>query len=150
MAQILSGFSRDANGVPIWTKGLLVSKTITYVAGTTGAIASVTLFTVTGTVIVNIFAVCSLADLTGVNTTIEVGVTGNTAALLPLTTAVNLDVGDIWTNVTTFTKAEAVLSDKIVNSDILQEIKTTAMSGGTLTYYCFWNPVSSDGNVVAA
>lgn len=145
-----SVFSRDANHVPITNLGLIASKTITYAAGTTGATGASTLFTVTGTVIVNIFAVCT-SDLTsGGAATLEVGISGNTAALIAQTTATGIDSGEIWVDTAPAT-VEAPLTSKILTAgtDIIQTIATTTVTGGTLTYYITWNPISDDGNVVA-
>ena len=149
MAIIESSFQRDANRVPITNKGLLETKAITYAAATTGAVGPTTLFTVTGTVIVNIFAVCS-TDLTG-SGTIEVGISGNTAALIAQTTGTAIDANEVWVDTAPAT-VEAPLTDKILTAgtDIIQTIATDTLTAGVLTYYCFWNPVSSDGLVVAA
>lgn len=147
-----SAFTRDANFVPITTKGLITSKSITYAAGTTGAEGATTLFTVTGVVIVTVFAHCT-SDLTGANATIEVGISGNTAAVIAQTTATTIDSGEIWDDASPATiEALANNSEKIVagGTDIIQTIATAAITGGVLTYYCLWTPVSSDGNVVAA
>lgn len=141
-------FPRDANRVPISNLGLIASKAITFVAGTTGAIGATTLFTVTGTVAVRIFAVCS-GSLTGATATTEVGVSGNTAALIAQTTATNITNGKVWVD-TGPASVELLPSHAVVAANITQTIATAAVSGGTLTYYCVWNPISTDGNVVAA
>jgi hypothetical protein len=75
-----NAFQRDANYVPITTLGLVSSKEITYVAGTTGAVGATDLFVVTGLVAVRLVALTEDA-LTG-SGTLEVGTTGSTAALL--------------------------------------------------------------------
>lgn len=142
-------FQRDANHVPITNLGLAASKAITYAAGTTGATGATTLFTVTGTVAVRIFAVCS-SDLTsGGAATIEVGIAGNTAALLAQTTATGIDAGEFWIDTGPAT-IEALPAIQLCAADIIQTIATTTVSGGVLTYYCLWSPISSNGNVVAA
>lgn len=150
MTQILGAFRRDANGVPIWTNGIIATKTRTY-DGVVGVQGAVTLFTVTGDVLVNVFAVCS-ADLTsGGAATLEVGISGNTAALIPQTTATNIDNGEIWLDTSPAT-VETVVSAKILTAgtDILETIATADLSGGVLKFYCAWTPLSDDGNVVAA
>jgi hypothetical protein len=89
-----SAFPRDANHVPITGLGLVESKEITYAAGTTGATGATTLFTITGQVAMRIFALCT-GDLTsGGAATLEVGIAGNTAALLAQTTATGIDSGE--------------------------------------------------------
>ncbi len=111
-----------------------------------------TLFKVTGTVLVRIFGVCSV-DLAGATATIEVGVAGNTAALLAQTTGTDIDVGDIWAD-TTPTLGAMVLADVlgpyIVTKDIIETIGTADLTGGNIQYICLWRPLSPDGNVEAA
>lgn len=145
-----SAFTRDANFVPITNLGLVATKAITFVAGTTGATGATTLFTVTGAVAVRLFGVVSGADVTG-SGTIEAGISGNTAALLAQTTGTTLDVGEVWVDTGPAT-VEALPALQIIGAgqDIIQTIGTDTLNAGTLTYYCLWTPISSDGNVVAA
>lgn len=151
MTSVSAQFTRDANHVPITNRGLLASKTIAYTgAASLGATGATTLFTVTGAVIVNIFAVCS-EDLVSSGGTIEVGISGNTAALIAQTTASGIDENEVWVDTAPAT-IEAPLTDKIIGAgqDIVQTIASADVTDGTLTYYCFWTPVSSDATVVAA
>lgn len=145
-----SYYLRDANYVPITTLGLQENKAITYVAATTGATGATTLFTVEGVVAVRIFAICS-SDLTsGGSATIEVGITGNTASLIAQTTATGIDTGEIWVDTGPAT-VEALPGFFILSgTDIIQTIATTTITGGTLTYYCVWVPISEDGSVTSA
>ncbi len=149
MTQNASAFTRDANNVPITGLGLIASKAITYAASTTGATGATTLFTVTGKVALRVFALCS-SDLTsGGGATIEVGIAGNTAALIAQTTATGIDSGEWWID-TAAASIEALPGQFLVAGDVTQTIGTTTITGGVLTYYCAWNPISEDGNVVAA
>lgn len=141
-------FQRDANFVPIVTLGLTASKAITYSALTTGAVGTTTLFTVTGSVAVRIFAIASGVDLTG-SGTLEVGVAGNTASLIAQTAATAIDVGEIWATTSPATVL-ALPGQFIVAGDIIQTIGTNTVTAGTLTYYALWAPISSDGNVTSA
>lgn len=151
MSTVSDFFTRDANRVPITGLGLQAEKSITYAAGTTGAIGASTLFTVTGDVAVRVFAKCT-SDLTsGGVATIEVGIAGNTAALIPLTTATGIDAGEIWIDTAAATvEALPALQILVGGTDISQKITDATITGGVLTYYCLWFPISSDGNVVAA
>jgi hypothetical protein len=152
MTAIQSAFLRDANRVPIAIDGLVETKSVTYAALTTGATGATKLFDVTGTVLVTLFAVCS-ADLTSDGAaTVEAGITGNTASLIPLTTATTIDSGEIWNSATPASVVSFGTNTKRILSgtDIYQTIATEAVSGGTLAYYCVWTPVSSDGLVTAA
>jgi len=151
MTQILGAFKRDANGVPITTEGLIESKAITYVAGTTGATGATTLFTVTGCVLARVFGVCGLT-LEGA-ATLEVGISGATAIILAqIANATDLATDEIYVDATPTTKVEAMPSGLIIGNgqDIIQTIGSTALTAGSLTYYCVWSPISIDGNVVAA
>lgn len=127
----------------------IASKAITYVAATTGATGATTLFTVTGTVLVQVFAVCSTDLTSGGAATLEVGISGNTAALLAQTTATGIDAGEIWIDTGPAT-VELLPAQSIVAASIIQTIGTTTVSGGVLTYYCIWSPVSANGNVSPA
>lgn len=149
MTDIQQYFQRDANHVPITNLGLTLSKTITYVAGTTGAVGPTTLFTVTGCVAVRIFGVCSV-DIAG-SGTIEVGIVGNTAALIAQTTGTAIDANEVWIDNAPAT-IEALPAIQIIGAgqDIIQTIGTDTLSAGTLTYYCLWTPISSDGLVESA
>jgi len=149
MTQIASAFTRDANHVPITGLGLVVSKAITYSALTTGAVGTTTLFNVTGLVACRLFAVVSGVDLTG-SGTIEAGIAGNTAALLAQVAATALDVGEIWTDSGPSTVEPLPAQSLITDTDIIQTIASNTITAGTLTFYCLWEPVSSDGNVEAA
>ncbi len=142
-------FMRDGNSVPITGLGLVTSKAITYSALTTGATGATTLFTVTGLVAARIFAVASGTDLTG-SGTIEVGISGNTAALLAQVAATALDVGEIWIDNAPAT-VEALPALQILNAtDIIQTIATNTVTAGTLTYYVTWFPLTQSASLVAA
>lgn len=148
MAPIESAFNRDANSVPITGLGLQATKAITYVAGTTGAVGATTLFTVTGVVAVRVFAIASGTDLTG-SGTLEGGIAGNTAAILPQVAATALDVGEVWFSDTPATVG-TLPALQVVSANIIQTIGSATVTAGTLTYYCNWFPLSSGASVVAA
>lgn len=146
---IEQSFNRDANSVPITGLGLVTSKAITYSALTTGATGATTLFTVSGLVAMRIFAVASGTDLTG-SGTLEVGISGNTAALLAQVAATALDVGEIWVDSAPAT-IEALPALQLVNgTNIIQTIATDTVTAGTLTYYCAWFPLTQSASVTAA
>lgn len=143
-------FQRDANHVPITNLGLQASKTITYVAGTTGAVGATTLFTVTGTVACNVFAICT-SDLTsGGSATIEVGVSGSTASICNQQTATNIDNHEVWHDAILAVAGQVAGHEHIINQDVIQTIATTTITGGTLEYYCLWTPLSEGATVTAA
>ena len=79
----------DDNHNPITGLDMIESKSITYVAATTGAVGTTNLFTITGTVALRIFGVCSV-NLTG-SGTLEVGIAGMTNGLIDQTTGTDID-----------------------------------------------------------
>ena len=143
-----SAFRRDENFVPITTLGLQESKTITYVAGTTGATGTTTLFTVTGKVAINVYALCT-SDLAG-SGTIEVGVAGSTAALCNQQSATAIDNHEVWSDSSLAIAANVASHLHVVDQDVIQTIASNTVTAGTLIFYCNWVPLSEDGNVVAA
>jgi hypothetical protein len=149
MTQVSAAFIRDANSVPITALGFTESKAITYVAATTGATGATTLFTVTGTVAVRVFAVTGAVDLTG-SGNLSVGIAANTAAIAAVTAATAIDAGEIWYG--TSPPTVGVLPSTLIlnGTNIIQTIDTNTVTAGTLTFYCLWFPISATGLVVAA
>lgn len=141
-------FQRDANHVPITNLGLQTSKTITYVAGTTGAIGTTTLFTVTGTVAINVFGLCS-DNLAGLGT-IEIGVAGSTACLANQQVATSIDNNMVWHDAVLAIGGQVTGHEHVVNQNIIQTIATNTVSAGTITFYCLWIPLSEGASVVAS
>lgn len=153
MSTATSSFSRDANRVPIANLGLITKKSQTFsnVAGG-GATGTVALFTVTGIVYASVIGFCN-TDLVGA-ATLEVGVTGSTAlCLAQIADATNLDVGELYADATpaAFKAISATVPPKVVvTTNIFATVGSTNITAGQVDFYCIWNPISSDGNVVAA
>ena len=143
---------------PTWA--LTAEKAITFAGGTTNAIGDhdgtqdpFTIFTVTGTVKVRIFAVVE-TTLVGA-ATLEVGMVGATAALLAqLADATVLAAGEIWHDGTpdAFVELATVAPEKIVanSKNIIGTVGTANITAGKLRFICAWYPLSADGKVVAA
>jgi hypothetical protein len=110
-----------------------------------------TLFSVTGVVeafVVGVIgaSVTSLGELTA-----EVGIAGNTAALLPQIGKAALLSDRIWQSATPANPA-AIPAAKMIaaGADIILTTGTANAVLGSIEFYCFWKPVSTDGNVSAA
>lgn len=153
---------RDANRValPSFEGVLVAEKAVTFAGGTTNAIGDhdgtgdpFTIFTVTGTVLARVFAVCE-TSLEGASATLEVGFTGATAALIAQSTATDIDAGEIWHDATPDAKVEllTVAPEKIIagGADIIGTVATANITAGVIRFFCIWYPISADGNVVAA
>ncbi len=149
----------DANGNPVYAPlPFVVKKTMTFAGGTVndpgdydGTGNPATLFTVTGDVLAYIVAICK-TSLSGA-ATLEVGLTGNTAVLLAqIADATNLDINMAYLDATpALGEGQAPLFHPIGGGlDIIQTIGTANITAGVIDYYCFFRPLSDDGNVVAA
>lgn len=135
-------------------------KEITFEGGTTNAIGDhdgtgdpFTIFTVTGTVRMKIIGVCS-TSLVGA-ATLEVGITGKTAGLLAqVADATTIDAGQIWHDATVDSGIElfSVMLDNIVanGANVIGTVGTANITAGVIKFLCLWEPLSEDGNVVAA
>lgn len=152
MTQYAASIDRDANrGLISGNQAFKAEQSAwTFVTATTGAVGAHTLFTVTGNCLVQVFGICD-TDLTG-SGTVEVGVTGNTAALIAQTTGTAIDDGEIWVDATPAVGVEALPSTFILNdgNDIILTVATNTIDAGVIDFYCLWRPLSSDGNITVA
>ncbi len=154
---------RDVNQLPfagIDHFGVAVAAPSAFAGGTTNARGDdggtsdpLTLFTVTGNVLVRIFGVCT-TDLAGTNATLEVGVTGNTAGLIAQETATDIDANGIYLSATQVAGVVALATIPgpfvIVNGlDIIETVATADITSGQIYYVCLWRPLSRNGNLTA-
>jgi len=123
-----------------------------WVIGDGGAVASYTIFTVTGDVLVQCYGICDVACVGAGN--IQLGIGGG-AELIPITVAANLISNEIWHDATPTTTSETLDIDAnrtavVANSnDIQLNINGAILTDGDIDFYCRWLPLSADGNVVA-
>lgn len=136
----------------------LATKTMTFAGGTTndpgdfdGTGNPATLFTVSGTVFMKLFAVVQ-TDLAGATATLIVGTAKNTAGLLAQTTATDLDQYEIWHDATPDASVElaSVAAEKIVNQNVIQTVGTANITAGVIQYICLWRPITANASVTAA
>jgi len=110
-----------------------------------------TLFTVTGTVLARVLAVCETSVTTDASGTVEVGIAGNTAKIIAQVAAGNIVVGEIWhdNSPDSGIEASSVLAENIIanGQDIILTVGTGALTAGKLKFICFWYPLSTDGKV---
>ena len=135
--------------------GAYCTKSVTFAGGTTNDIGDfdgtgnpATLFTVTGTVMMKLFATVD-TTLQGATATIAVGTALSTAGLIASTTATLLAVNEIWHDATPDSSIEltSVATEKIVRQNVIQTVGTANITAGAITYHCIWKPISLDGNV---
>lgn len=125
---------------------------------TTGG-SPVTLFTVTGDVMVRVWGVVggTAVTSTGSNGTLQIGTTEDPNAIIGATTmdGSQFDATDVWVDTTPTEDCEAMTSSSgwfIIGggADIVCTVSTNSSDGGVLTMYCEWRPISSGATVVSA
>ena len=114
---------------------------------------TVTLFTVTGDVIVKIIPVIVTNVTSALTADVRLGVTGFTDAMIVDSVSTDLDARGIWVDQTPTNEIEPTdgIRDYIVvdGNDIILTL-SAQVDAGALRFYCYWTPISPDGNVVVA
>jgi len=112
-----------------------------------------TLFTITGTVLVRLCAICS-ESLVGATGTISVGISGATASIIALTTATDIAANEIWHDATPDSAIESVsvLGEYIItgSNNIIATIAVADLTDGILQFYCFWEALGDGSTIIAA
>ena len=156
---------RDANRQVITSfEAFRSTKSMTFDGGTTndpgdenGTGNPATLFTVTGDVIITLTSTCQ-TSLEGGSATLKVGISDISNGILTSITATFYDADHSWSETggtNTVINADpggANSGVKLIagGQDIIQTVGAANITAGAITYYCFWRPLSSDGNIVAA
>ena len=140
----------------------LVRGAITYAAGSTGAIGSTTLFTVTGDVAITFLAAKCTTDLTSAGApTWTLGVVGNTALWSAGSSAPDVtgwDTGEWYdANAAAYSlaggssipngDASQWVSGAAISANIIQTIAAATITGGVVRWYVSYIPLSGDGAV---
>lgn len=134
----------------------------TFVAGTTGAIATHVLFTVTGRILVDLVAAfCTTTLTSGGTPAITVGTASAIATLIPAPTggAPGIVTNDWWAtavspqlvaNPLTVVTGGTVVSSRqmIVSENIVLDIPAATVTGGVMEFYLTYRPLSATATVV--
>ncbi len=114
----------------------------------------ISLFTVTGDVVVRLVAIAKETVTTDDASVVEVGVAGDTAVLIAqIADATDLAVNEIYHDATPDATIEAlsVLKEFIISSSQDIILTTTGtVTAGSIAFTCFWTALSSDGKVTPA
>ncbi len=109
------------------------------------------LFDVTGEIESYVFGFVDTAPTAAGALTLELGVTGNTAALIAITAIGELDINEFWTTTTSAVGIQAVPSKFLISAaNIVHVIRDSDATAGAITYYCVYRAISSDGAVTAS
>ena len=120
----------------------------------TGAQAAYAIFTVTGDVLMTVFGLCQILIDSAGAPTIELGISGNTAALIAQTTGKDLDAYETWQD--NAPEANPGVVDVFGGSrqfivangaDVILTIATADLTAGDVDFHAFWMPLSNDGAV---
>ncbi len=138
--------------------GAIVSKNIDLSSGHELTDSPVAEFTVTGDVLVRAVGAVSTTCLSNGNDgTIELGVSDNTAIIIPQATVDNtsLQAGDAWFDATSGKVGGPMPDDGAYvviagGADINMVIATSSMTAGNVNVYVQWIPLSDGATVVAA
>jgi hypothetical protein len=120
----------------------------------TGAQGAYTIFAVTGDVYLQIAGLCETSLTSDGAATVELGIAGNTAALIAQTTATDLDQYETWQDATPEANPGAITleikSFFLANGeDIILTIAGADLTAGTIRFTCSWWPITASGRVVA-
>ena len=129
---------------------------VTAVTAWSTANSPITLFTVTGTVLLRIYGRTSTAlTSTGATGTLAIGISGSTTIYLGTTTAdgTNFATGSVWIDTSPTIRSEALVAANLVwhlnqAGNAILTIATNNMSAGGMELYCDWIPVSAGATVV--
>jgi hypothetical protein len=128
----------------------IVRKTVTFNNST----SDVNVFTVTGAVKIQLYAVCTTGLASAAGCTI--GLKANTFELIAATDCTALGTGEFWNDATPTEKVgrfydivyEYCIGD---GSDIVIDVENAKqVDSGVIQFMVNWVPITSDGNVVAA
>jgi len=110
------------------------------------------LFVVTGTVLAAILGICTTDLTSGGGATISLGSSEDLDFLAAALGFDSLDDGFVW--VTGVADSEVDLGTMVWaivdDVDLGYNIDTADITGGVMDFYCFWVPISDNGDVVAA
>ena len=123
-------------------------KTVTFDGGAgSGAVGTVAIATVSGRVMILRGSVYCTTLLAGASATIELGVAGNTAALIAQTTATDVDATEFWQDATPEVGVSPGIVDKNVSLDIILTVATADVDSGVLEFAFEWIPMSETGRL---
>ncbi len=127
-----------------------LTQTITFSNEGAGAVS---VFTVTGDVIIRIIPVITTSLTSAAAANIQLGVVGNTDAMIVDSVATVLDARGVWVDQTPDNEIEPfdrVRSYIITNGNDVILTLDAQIDTGVIVFYCGWSGLSSNGKVVNA
>ena len=134
-----------------------VYKTVTFTggAGAGEAGTAVSVFTVTGEVlVVALVPFCTtLLTEASATATIALGVTGSTSLFIAATNSVEIDANEFWVDTAPDANGVALpatLKDIVITDNIIVTSADQNTNAGVIRFQCYWMPLSTDASLVAA
>lgn len=129
-----------------------ITKTITFAGGVgTGAVGTVTVFTITGLVYMRkILPYCSSDLVSAGGGSISLGRSGAVTALIGATTATAVDNGQYWMSTTpaaTILAIPAALTESLIGTNIIIDVTTGDVTAGVINFYMEYQLLSSTAAV---
>jgi len=116
-------------------------------------VGTVPLFTVTGDVALRLAAICKVNVASAAGCNGQVGIAGALDAIIPNTDMTLLTANEIWYDAAPDAEIESfvLIGDRLIShgNDVILTLSAQADSG-QVDFFCFWTPISADGNVVPA
>ena len=129
--------------------GKLVTTTLTWFDNA----GQISIFTVTGKVIVRIIAVVTDTCGSTGGCNVSVGIAGDVDAIIPVTDITLLAAEEIWHDATPDSEIESLITIReyiITDGNDITVNSSAADNNGAIQFCCFWTAISSGASVVAA
>ena len=144
--------------MPIPVRDFKAAKTITFTgAAGLGAVGTVSLFTVSGDVLITGFVGKCTTNLTEAapTATVVVGTATTTNHFLTVQNAVDIDADELWgSSVSRATTIQPNTTTTYelgaINQNIIITVGAQNVTAGVVEFTCFWRPVSIGASVVPA
>lgn len=124
------------------------SNTVTFTgAANLGAIGTVPIFTVTGSVWITGMAIRCTTTLVGAGSIVKLGTTNNTGVLIANTSGPAIIATYYWFSNTPVPECGPMIMNQAVDANIIMTIATANVTAGVLEFVAFYRPLSSNGTM---
>ena len=124
------------------------NKTITFTgAASLGAVGTVPIATVTREILLVYGGVHCSTLLAGATATLAFGTANNTAGLIALTTATDIDADEFWQDASPELEISPAIINQLVTANLILTVGTADVTAGVLNFYFYWLPLSPTGNM---
>ena len=130
-----------------------INKVVEFDGGVgSGAVGTVALFTITGSVLLRLVCTCTATLVEGVGGgTVEVGIAGATPNLIAQTVSTAVVTGEVWHDAAPDSPIEdiSVMAGRVITdgNDIILTVGAQVVTDGTLAFAAFWTPVTAGASV---